>query len=385
MSFKAGMKLSYRPIMVDQWDPRGVLQLDYGPGGPRPFGFGTAEVRWMVLSPDYSGCQDFLMDLPVDTQSWDPVAVNLPDIRLAIMKMRNLRFVAQNAIRKEKEAVKVLTTLGEQLRQLSIEKCDLPQSTEDVVTRDWIRLAPEVVCTSDIHYQLRVMRACGLVAGVNSRRKKKNKMKPAAPPEVKLIEKIARKEIRTAMQVAHEAKFVDTFTALVSIPIAGTITKITPPAQGNAQSQRVADEIRMLVLIFKVDVQLVAQAVAVYTKLRVIVFQWHPSDTGGAPTIANILRTAGTSHLSEAEYYLPDVPNRKILYDHVYCPIGTTTTPSGKDCHVFDVLHLKRFNHSIVFDPGAQTGVQQFYFILVADVVNTISVATWTTIEYVDA
>jgi len=231
MSFKAGMKLSYRPIMVDQWDPRGVLQLDYGPGGPRPFGFGTAEVRWMVLSPDYSGCQDFLMDLPVDTQSWDPVAVNLPDIRLAIMKMRNLRFVAQNAIRKEKEAVKVLTTLGEQLRHLSIEKCDLPQSTEDVVTRDWIRLAPEVVCTSDIHYQLRVMRACGLVAGVNSRRKKKNKMKPAAPPEVKLIEKIARKEIRTAMQVAHEAKFVDTFTALASIPIAGTITKITPPAQ----------------------------------------------------------------------------------------------------------------------------------------------------------
>lgn len=165
----------------------------------------------------------------------------------------------------------------------------------------------------------------------------------------------------------------------VNVIATGSVTKMVSVSQGDTDSTRDGDELRISRITFRGN--FTVNNTAVFNRCRLIIFQWKQSDTDVTPTVAMILNnTANTTQLIDGitNHDRSDLFN--ILYDktHYVNYYGTAMSRIRGSA--------RKFNHVQKFTGGATTGTNQIYALYVADqITNTPTMNLQVAMHYTDS
>lgn len=172
---------------------------------------------------------------------------------------------------------------------------------------------------------------------------------------------------RVAQRVVNrniESKFKDT---AIGQPIdnTGYFVKLTDLGRGTSdQNERVGDKVRMAGL--KMRFQLVSAAADVTNIIRVIIFQWHPSDAI-ALNLGSILE--GTTNYT-AMYNHDQGANFSIFYDRTFT-VNAQGIPNRMMMKTFNMYsrlgRMKWVRKTIKYNAGLSTGQDNLYVCFVSD------------------
>lgn len=188
-----------------------------------------------------------------------------------------------------------------------------------------------------------------------------------------------KKAVKRLIAGNIELKAIDT-GVLQSPTAAGVIQHITPPAQGLGVSNRVADQITLKRLLFKLNV-IGADATNV---LRMIIFRTSQDNTvvANIPTPLSVLQTLSVMSMYN---FTADRDNEiKILYDRTIAVSAGGTY----DVALHGNLYGKRLGKKrLIFDAAVTTGTDQIYVLWISDSVAGPhpNVAGTFRLEYTDA
>lgn len=186
-----------------------------------------------------------------------------------------------------------------------------------------------------------------------------------APPRrtaVRRYKKYAPKRItkRKVMNMVHETKYLFGQVINQSATLAGTITKLTPPAQGDNIGARDGDRI-----IWKnIQGKWSAVGADANNAIRFTIVQWLPDDLSDALTaLSQIFQdSTSTPHISPFVLNTNARSKFRVLYDKLLL-----TTLTGPD-YKYSAIRVppSRFK-ATMFGAGLSTGRGMLYIIYVSD------------------
>ncbi len=164
-------------------------------------------------------------------------------------------------------------------------------------------------------------------------------------------------------------------------PASDTVIKITGPAQGDAVSQRIGDQVKVLELVFNyIIMPNAAQAGDEVQGYRLTIFQWNPDDSaaGKAPVIGDLYNTsAGSGQCSLVPLNIGRKPLYNIILDIAGTLAGPIDTPLvGSNCTGIQKLRFRIPRKTLDYNEGVSTGMNQLYFFFrSADLTDNAGVA----------
>lgn len=170
-------------------------------------------------------------------------------------------------------------------------------------------------------------------------------------------------ESRPMRSVALRSKFAEVKYGTQSISLTnGLMTLISDPAQGDANNERIGDEIRALGL--SIQLQAYKQTGSAITDLdqwRFTVFQWLPNSTV-SPTPADIFTNVPAGQPARQFFNLQRRPLYKVLYDVSGALTGEVANLMlGNSTTGIQKVNLTIPNKTITYDPGTDNGVNNVY------------------------
>jgi len=147
-------------------------------------------------------------------------------------------------------------------------------------------------------------------------------------------------------------------------------------AQGTTMYQRIGQSIR----VQNISLKGILTSVDATQVMRIIIFKWLVSDTSDAPSVSELLDTAGGTIPDYVAQRLVYRPSRfSILWDKTW-----TFSSNWQPVQHFD--HIVKLNSEIEFDVGVNTGKNHVYMLTVSDsaVSTHPSAIISTTVHYHD-
>jgi len=97
---------------------------------------------------------------------------------------------------------------------------------------------------------------------------------------------------------------------------------------------------------------------------RVIIFQWHPNTSLGAPIVADILQTVTVYGMYDWQ-----MSNQfTILYDKVHFMTGAANAPTtGSSQGYFGKIDLSRVRNRAEFSGAITSGSEQLFILIISD------------------
>lgn len=204
--------------------------------------------------------------------------------------------------------------------------------------------------------------------------KKSYSRKPYTGRKLNLRQK---KEVKRLIGSDEELKAIDT-SVLLGPDAAGSVIKLTSPPQGDGVSARDGDQIQ----IKRLRVRLNMIGGDSTNILRVIIFRWAMNDSVAAPTVLDVLQSAGP--LSMYQYTSLRQNEFHIVADRTF-----TFTLNGPNDKLFEAVFYGRRigKKNVHFNAGLTTGTDQFYLIAISDSVAAPhpSIGGTTRFEYTDS
>jgi hypothetical protein len=159
----------------------------------------------------------------------------------------------------------------------------------------------------------------------------------------------------------HMHKFVDT-TATTTITSAGATAALTSIAQGNQVGQRDGDMGTLQQFFFNFSCD--AANADIFTRSRIILFQWYPNTALIAPVIGNILQTA-----SPYAFYNYDLSNQyHIIKDFMISSAGLAAAPTSASSIFFgDYIDIRSCKKRMEWSPASVNGSNQLFLLYVSD------------------
>lgn len=170
-------------------------------------------------------------------------------------------------------------------------------------------------------------------------------------------------ESRPMRIVAKRSQFAEVKYGTQSVSLTnGLMTLISDPAQGDANNERIGDEIRAQGLSIQLQAyKQTGSTVADLDQWRFTVFQWLPNSTV-APTIADIFTNVPAGQPARQFFNLQRRPLYKILYDVSGALTGDVATLMlGNSTTGIQKVNLSIPNKTISYDPGTDNGVNNVY------------------------
>lgn len=194
------------------------------------------------------------------------------------------------------------------------------------------------------------------------------------PARKKLIRRIRRRHVRRSKAVAtkgyvrkminkeSETKYFDLGALATGITYAGSVADLTGVIQGNGDTNRIGDKLRMKHITLKYQLQQTTGP----NMFRVIVFQYiGNTQISGAPG-ANTVLSGGTLSTANAPLamYTWDYRNQYIiLYDKLHCLNSQHPT-----IDVRKEISLRFAKKEIAYYSGTTAGANKIYMIMLSDV-----------------
>jgi len=157
-------------------------------------------------------------------------------------------------------------------------------------------------------------------------------------------------------------KFVDTSFGPTSVTSAGANLSLINVTQGNTVSTRDGDvgRIERLYVNFSVD----SANIDIFTRMRVIIFQWFPNTTIGSPTTTTLLETATLLSMYNFQYS----HQYHIVKDFFFALSGLAGAPTASTAGVFgneiDISSCKKF---LEWTPTTAFGSNQLFVFYISD------------------
>ncbi len=186
--------------------------------------------------------------------------------------------------------------------------------------------------------------------------RRRRKALPA--PKRAAVAAIARK---TVMRMA-EKKFIEVDLNGIGVDTTTANTPLTGIIRGFTDESRNGDE----VIISKIELRLEFRSdvtANLGSSIRVILFQWHPTD-GTAPTVANVLLAGTITRLTKRGYLVDGRKNFTILTDRQIDVSTVAGTNFMQDLHI---TKTKGFRKKIDYNGTAVTGLNNIYLLMVSD------------------
>lgn len=191
------------------------------------------------------------------------------------------------------------------------------------------------------------------------------------------MEKVARKEVKSALKVNIQDKY-QLYGWALTPDYNGVVNAICVPAQGVQEQQRVGDQIRQQFVEMKFGC---FAGLTDYT-IRHIIFLWHPDDSAGAPTAANILTPAsvGTNRAPYAPLIHDQRKQFTVMYD------SGPRIPMNRSSMVID-KNVSLKNSLVDFQPTLVLGSNKVYHLVITDtaLINSPITNGTTRVIYTDA
>lgn len=207
-----------------------------------------------------------------------------------------------------------------------------------------------------------------------------------------------KQQVRRMIDSEVELKFINAYLGSAAVTSTPIITGMTDIAQGDTDSSREGDRVKLVgginlrgSVFADVATGDVTQTHAI---VRLIIFQWHPtSASGGAtePTAANVLLDGPSGSPDVYSHYSHDQrQNFSVVYDEVFEPIGVTAGGAGavnmhsgvQKYFTRRILLAKKIRHQMQFQAASTVNAtNHLYFMsmsnLAADAQNPTLI--WST------
>lgn len=176
-----------------------------------------------------------------------------------------------------------------------------------------------------------------------------------------------------------EAKYQTSTLDNTTMAVTGTITKVMTVAQGDTDSTRDGDELKIKRITIRGSVNV--NNTAVYNRTRLIIFQWKPDDTSLVPTVAMILN--GTGNVTEIVEGITN-HDRSNQFNILFDKTMNVNYYGVPQFHIRKTL--KKFNTIQKFTAGASTGSGQIYALYAGDqVTNAPTLNLQTYMSFTDS
>jgi len=186
---------------------------------------------------------------------------------------------------------------------------------------------------------------------------KTSKTKFGKKGEKKPVPKSVKTYVKRTLAATIEDKYVDSIYASYQPTYTfGWITQLTPPAQGLGSNQRIGDKIR------PTKIQVCGQMYGANSHvIRLILFRWHANTV---PTGGQVLD--GTYATSYRAPFAPYADSTKSMYTILKDKMLVCSASGVQNVPFkFNIGRKKLAN--IEFAPGAATGTQLIYVLMVQD------------------
>jgi len=160
-------------------------------------------------------------------------------------------------------------------------------------------------------------------------------------------------------------KYIDFSTFDQSITGGGTVYALSVIPQGNGQSQRVANTVKLKKLVFNFSIYMANTDIV--TTSRLIFFRWMPSNVSTAPTVASILQNPSVAQVfSHLDF--ENQQQYEILWDKTFHQSGGASTPSStSNIGKFNLVIPLWSNPLINFGNAVTTGTESLYLLSISD------------------
>lgn len=187
----------------------------------------------------------------------------------------------------------------------------------------------------------------------NYKKKKTNAKTALTKPAKKEVRKIVRKTIKTQTELHYTDNIAFEAPAGTVFTMPAGISNLLSIAQGQADTQRIGDEIYLHNLDFRFNIDQPDGGVGATDRFicRIIIFQWlgryslaPPSPVAEGPAVSDILQNSATSPaLSPYNHDKRDLYT--ILYDRSF-----STAPDAPLNNRNFRVRLRKFRHNLKFD-----------------------------------
>lgn len=160
-----------------------------------------------------------------------------------------------------------------------------------------------------------------------------------------LPKNIPQKALQTAVSKAlrktEEVKNIDVTSTGLAVSYAGTQVALIAVAQGQANGQRVGDNVR----VRSAHITLTWAIADATNIVRCIVYQWHPLSTGSAPVPGSILEHTSDALAAISPYVVNNDGDYSILYDKTIQLSAVSRPAATVDFWITGNKFLKRDVH----------------------------------------
>lgn len=187
----------------------------------------------------------------------------------------------------------------------------------------------------------------------------KSKVYTRAPAKANAREEyVTKKQVKMLLTKNLELKSYDN-GGVATISNVAIVSHQSAIPQGNAQSQRVGNEI----VASYAEISYMLTIGDALNWVRIIYFQWHEDNAISVPTIADLLYTLGGTNPGMNLLHFDERHRFKVIYDKVHRLEATST---GSTLFVKD-LRVKIPHKTIAYNGTATTGQNQIYVAVVSD------------------
>jgi hypothetical protein len=172
------------------------------------------------------------------------------------------------------------------------------------------------------------------------------------------------------------------FEAAASVtPNTSGVVDLLAPAQGVTSTTRDGDSLMIRSMFVHFDFTQLTLVTGTF--VRVIVFQWHPSSAGGAPTVTDVLQTAVCNSFHEFNSADQYTVLSDIKFD-MSGLIATASTSTTRCSYYGPVPRKSKFIPYVQFTSGQVSGSQKIYMLYIVSVASSVTFDYNTRITFSD-
>ncbi len=167
---------------------------------------------------------------------------------------------------------------------------------------------------------------------------------------------------RQTVKRMAEKKFIEIDINGTSITDVNANLALTPLARGFSDGTRNGDQVTIVKLELRLDIRSDTTA-NIGSAIRMIIFQWHPTDAT-PPDIDNVLLDTSITRSTQQGYLVDGRKNFTILSDKIF---QVSTVAGTEFMHSVHTVITKGFRKNIDYNGTSVTGIDNCYLLAISD------------------
>lgn len=211
---------------------------------------------------------------------------------------------------------------------------------------------------------------------LNKKVPNRGKRRPA-PKVSKNVRRYVGSTVRRVMSAEQEHKYYLAFNTVTPSTV-GTTYSLSDIPQGTSDVQRVGDKVSLGSLRLNYTLKRNTSSIQDTTSVRIFIFQWADSDSGGAPAAIELYQAPLYPMTTTLRHDPLRAKTLQVLYDKVI-------TIDADDPSSVNGIVLKMRKRTLQYDTGGPTGTNKVFMNVICDDVYGPSMEYFAKLNFTDS